>query len=77
MKTIAVVIKHPGRDDPSDVRVDLYSVPDETDPQELREYCQRRMLGPFQVLYVVEKVCAVPLELTHKTVLAPATGGQP
>jgi hypothetical protein len=54
--TYAVVIKHPGRDWESDVRVDLIHSPHELSPAKVREWVQAKMLGPFQVLYVTQKV---------------------
>lgn len=56
MKKIGVVIKHPGRDWEGDVRIDIYEVPEDTTTEQIREACIRKMLGPFEVIYVTEKV---------------------
>ncbi len=54
MKKVAVVIKHPYRD--GDVRVDIVEVPDDMHPFDVKVEIERAMLGPFEVLYVTEKV---------------------
>jgi hypothetical protein len=57
-KTVAVIIKHPGRDWEGDVRVDLKEVPEDEPAHVTRGNAMDKMLGPFQVLYITEKVSA-------------------
>lgn len=56
MKKVAVVIKHPGRDWEGDVRVDIIEAPQEMTDEQIRNQVQQKMLGPFEVLYVTEKI---------------------
>jgi hypothetical protein len=53
---VAVVIKHPGRDWEGDVRVDIIDVPEDADREVVRQEIMRKMLGPFQVLFITDKV---------------------
>lgn len=53
---VAVIIKHPGRDWEGDVRVDIIDVPENTDREAIRKEVMRKMLGPFEVLYITDKV---------------------
>ena len=54
MGEVAVIIKHPFRDD--DWRVDVYAVPDDTTDRQLYNYVMRQMMGPFQIVAVSWKV---------------------
>lgn len=56
MKKVAVIIKHPGRDWESDVRIDIMDVPEEMTYAEIRRNLESQMLGPFEVLYLTEKI---------------------
>lgn len=53
---VAVIIKHPGRDWEGDVRVDIIDVPENADREVIRREIMRNMLGPFQVLFITDKV---------------------
>jgi len=53
-KTVAVMIKHPGRS--YDCRVNLYEVDDEATYEEIRATVMSEMLGPFQVVDISSRV---------------------
>jgi hypothetical protein len=55
-KKIAAIIKHPGRDWEGDVRVDILTVPEDADMNEIRGQLLSKMLGPFEVLFITDKV---------------------
>ena len=69
MKQFAVVIKHPGRDWEDDVRVDIISTPDYVTSEDVRRLKERQMTGPFQVLYVTEKISEAQFKTELKPVL--------
>lgn len=52
----AVIIKHPGRD--HDYRVDVVDVKDDVTIEEIHTVIMREMLGPFQILAIVERIQA-------------------
>lgn len=54
MKKLAVIIKHPFRD--SDWRVDICEVPDDMPKNELKDYIESQMLGPFEVIGISDKI---------------------
>lgn len=54
MRKIAVIIYHPFRDD--DYRVDVYDVPESMDELGIREYVMSKMLGPFKILSITNKI---------------------
>ena len=54
MKRVAVIIKHPFRE--CDYRVDLYDCPDDADRQSMVNHIQAKMLGPFEVVALTERV---------------------
>lgn len=54
MTQYAVIIKHPGRS--WDWRIDLFNAPNDIDPSKIKEYCQRAMLGPFEVMGVTSRI---------------------
>lgn len=54
MRTVAIAIKHPIRD--WDFRVDIVEVEDNITNEQIIEAVQREMLGPFEVLWVTERV---------------------
>lgn len=51
---LAIIIKHPYRD--TDYRVDIIDVPEEIPHYLIREYIMSKMLGPFEVIAITEKV---------------------
>lgn len=62
MKKVAVIIKHPYRD--FDWRVDVYEVPEETTGKELHNYVMSKMLGPFEIVAITERLsltCKMPV----------------
>lgn len=56
MQTWAVVIKHPGRDWESDVRIDIYETSNEATELDVKRTAYQNMLGPFEVLFVTQKI---------------------
>lgn len=54
MKQVAVIIKHPYRD--NDWRVDIYEVPDEMTSEELQKYVMSQMLGPFEIIAITTRL---------------------
>lgn len=50
----AVIIKHPHRD--NDYRVDIVDVPVDTPKHDIFKVITRRMLGPFEVIAITEKL---------------------
>lgn len=56
MKKVAAIIKHPGRDWEGDVRIDIMEVPDDVDVDKVRQQIQCEMLGPFEVLFITDKI---------------------
>lgn len=54
MKKVAVIIKHPFRD--ADWRVDIYEVPESMTDAEIYNYVMSKMLGPFEVMGMTEKI---------------------
>ena len=62
MKKVAVIIKHPFRD--LDFRVDVYEVPEETSGKDLNDYVMSKMLGPFEIVAITERLnltCKMPV----------------
>lgn len=51
---LAIIIKHPYRD--FDYRVDIVDVPEEIPRYLIREYIMSKMLGPFEVIAITERV---------------------
>ncbi len=54
MKKVAVIIKHPYRD--NDWRVDIYNVKETITNEELYESIMSEMLGHFEIIAMTEKV---------------------
>ena len=54
MKKVAVIIKHPFRD--FDFRVDVYEIPEDTTREELYKYVMSKMLGPFEIVAMTERL---------------------
>ena len=54
MKKVAVIIKHPYRD--NDWRIDIYEIPEEMNNDELENYVNAQMLGPFEIIAITEKI---------------------
>lgn len=64
MKQLAVIIKHPYRD--WDYRVDVYEVPIEITHEQIHKHVMSRMLGPFEVIAITEKL-SIGKQLTAPT----------
>lgn len=54
MKKLAVIIKHQFRD--WDWRVDICEVPEDMEKHELKKYIESKMLGPFEVLGISDRI---------------------
>jgi hypothetical protein len=54
MAKVAVIIKHPYRQD--DYRVDIFELPEEMSYADLKEYVERKMLGPFEVVSITDRI---------------------
>lgn len=54
MKKVAVIIKHPFRD--NDWRVDIYEVDKNKTNAEVKAMAESKMLGPFRVVAITEKI---------------------
>jgi hypothetical protein len=54
MIKLAVIIKNPYRD--YDWRVDVYEVPEGTPWEDLRKHVEAKMLGPFQVVGITDRI---------------------
>jgi hypothetical protein len=54
MKKLGVIIKHPFRD--WDWRIDIYEVPEDMEKHELKKYVESKMLGPFEVIGISDKI---------------------
>lgn len=51
---IAVIIKHPFRD--NDWRVDIMEVPEDETSEQIERYVMSKMLGPFQIIAITTKI---------------------
>jgi hypothetical protein len=51
---VALIIKHPYRD--YDWRVDICEVPDDMSYDQIKAEAEKKMLGPFEVLAITEKI---------------------
>lgn len=54
MKKLGVIIKHPFRD--YDWRIDICEVPEDIQKDELKEYIESQMLGPFEVVGISDRI---------------------
>jgi hypothetical protein len=54
MVKVAVIIKHVFRD--YDYRVDLYDVPKEKTINQLREEIEKKLLGPFEIVSMTDRI---------------------
>lgn len=54
MKKVGVIIKHPFRD--YDWRIDIYEVKEETTHKEIHDYVMSKMLGPFEIIAITERL---------------------
>jgi len=54
MKKLGVIIKHPFRD--WDWRIDICEVPEHMGKHELKKYVESKMLGPFEVIGISDKI---------------------
>jgi len=54
MKKVAVIIKHPYRD--NDYRVDVYEVEESVTGEDLKNYVMSQMLGPFEVVSITDRI---------------------
>jgi hypothetical protein len=54
MKKLAVIIKHSFRD--FDWRIDICEVPEDMEKNELKKYIESKMLGPFEVVGISDKI---------------------
>jgi hypothetical protein len=54
LKKVGVIIKHPFRD--FDWRIDIYEVNEEMTNKEIHDYVMSKMLGPFEIIAITERV---------------------